>query len=258
MSEPSTPTWIVGDEISDLVDANHVLADHGVLDAYGHVSVRAKDDPSTFHLAWSKSPMHVAREDVMRFDLSGEAVGDDTRAPYLERFIHSAIYEARPDVGCVIHAHTEAILPFTITDVPLKAVTHSVSDIGHRVPRWDIRESFGDTDLMVTTPQQGRDLAGRLGSDAMVLMAGHGFALAGPTVVRNVSTAVYVARNARVLLAAMQLGGSSIRELSDGEIAALRPGAAGSNSDPDGPALRRGWNLWVEQARRIRSGQVPQ
>lgn len=235
-------------EIADLVVANHILANQGVLDAYGHISVRSADDPSTFLQSRSRSAWHVRENEIMRFDLTGETVGDDERPAYIERYIHAAIYAARPDVNCVLHAHTEAILPYTITDAPLVAVTHSASDIGTHVPRWDIRTKFGDnTNLLVSNLDQGHDLAEALGDNTMVLMRGHGFASCGPSIVRTVSTAVYLARNARVLFAARQLGATTVIPLSAGEIDACR-GGGGSELDPDGPALRRGWDMWSEEA----------
>ncbi|WP_432842494.1 class II aldolase/adducin family protein [Dactylosporangium sp. CA-092794] len=241
----------------DLVHANWILANQGVLDAYGHVSVRSRQDPGTFYQSRSRSAEHVQRDDIMRFNLDGNVVdGTDDRPPYLERFIHGAIYEARPEVQCVLHAHTEAVLPFTVTETPFVPVFHNASALGGAVAKWDIRTRFGDTDLLVTNLDQGRDLAGRLGGNAMVLMRGHGYALAGATVVRTVGTAIDVAVNARVLLAAHQLGGP-ITTLSKGECLARGDGPPGSSWDPDGPAVRRGWDYWLARAISRRHGHGP-
>jgi ribulose-5-phosphate 4-epimerase/fuculose-1-phosphate aldolase len=229
--------------ISDLVAANRILAHHGVLDAYGHVSVRNPDDPDTFCLSRSLSAGQVGESDIMRFDLKGGALDGDGRPPYLERFIHAAIYAARPDVHCVLHAHTEEILPFTITGEPFQAVIRGAGAIGTQVPRWDIRTGFGDgTNLLVSTIEHGRDLAETLGEHSMVLMRGHGFASCGTSILRTASTAVSLRRNARVLLAARQLAGPVIA-LSEAEMAAVS-GASGRDLGPDSPAARRGWNLW--------------
>src|SRR5216684_4447909 len=145
--------------LRDVVIANRILAHEGVVDAYGHVSVRHPLDPTRYLLSRSRAPELVERGDIVEFDLEGKSVGGDTRAPYLERFIHGAIYEARPDVQAVVHAHAEEILPFGITDVPLRPVIHSGSFIGRHVPVWDIADNFGDTDLLVRDMSQGRDLA---------------------------------------------------------------------------------------------------
>jgi HCOMODA/2-hydroxy-3-carboxy-muconic semialdehyde decarboxylase len=232
--------------ISDLVAANRILAHHNVLDAYGHVSARNPGDAHTFYLSRSLSARQVGDNDIMRFDLEGDVIDDDDRPPYLERFIHAAIYAARPDVHCVLHAHTEEILPFTITSEPFQAVIRGASDIGTGVPRWDIRTRFGDaTNLLVSTIEQGRDLAATLGDHSMVLMRGHGFASCGASVVQTVSTAVNLPRNARVLLAARQMRGPVVA-LSESEIASVS-GAGGRDLGPDSPAARRGWNLWLAE-----------
>lgn len=232
--------------ISDLVAANRILAHHRILDAYGHVSARDPDDPDAFYLSRSLSARQVGEDDIMRFDLKGNAVDDDARPPYLERFIHAAIYAARPDAHCVLHAHTEEILPFTITSEPFRAVVRGASAIGTHVPRWDIRTRFGDgTNLLVSTIEQGNDLAETLGDHSMVLMRGHGFAFCGPSILNTVSTAVSLPRNARVLLAARQMTGPIVA-LSESEMAAVS-GAAGRDLGPDSPAARRGWNLWLAE-----------
>jgi HCOMODA/2-hydroxy-3-carboxy-muconic semialdehyde decarboxylase len=139
----------------DVVIANRILANEGVVDAYGHVSVRHPGDPTRFLLSRSLAPALVERSDVIEFDLEGKAVGGDARPPYLERFIHGAIYEARPEVQAVVHAHAEAVLPFTISTTPLRPVVHMASFIGARIPVWDIRDSFGDTNLLVVNMAQG-------------------------------------------------------------------------------------------------------
>ncbi|GAA0942481.1 class II aldolase/adducin family protein [Pseudonocardia zijingensis] len=227
--------------VRDLVIANRVLANEGVLDAYGHVSVRHPDDPQRYLLSRSLGPEHVTPDDIVEFTLDGTAVSDD-RPPYLERFIHGAVYAARPEVGAVVHGHTAAVLPYTITDVPLRAVVHDASDIGSHIPRWDIREEFGDdTDMLVRSEEMGKSLARRLGDHSVVLMRGHGFAAAGRSLVMTVRMCVYLGRNAQVQTIAAAAGGEVVA-LTDGEIAARRA------YDPDSPAMRRGWNAWAERA----------
>ena len=149
--------------LRDVVIANRILAHEGVVDAYGHVSVRHPLDPRRYLLSRSRAPELVERGDIVEFDLEGKSVGGDTRAPCLERFIHGAIYETRPDVQAVVHAHAEAVLPFTISATPLRPVVHMASFIGARIPVWDIRDNFGDTNLLVVNMAQGRDLARGLG-----------------------------------------------------------------------------------------------
>src|SRR2546428_7049953 len=129
----------------DVVIANRILAHEGVVDAYGHVSVRHPLDPTRYLLSRSRAPELVERGDIVEFDLEGKSVGGDTRAPYLERFIHGAIYEARPDVQAVVHAHAEAVPPFTIPATPLRPPVHMASFIGRRIPDWVIPDDFGET-----------------------------------------------------------------------------------------------------------------
>ena len=142
------------DLLRDLVVANRILSNEDVVDAYGHISVRHPDNPKRFFMSRSRAPELVERHDLIEFDQEGEPVSDK-RQPYLERFIHAAIFEARPDVMAVVHAHAEDTLPFGLINKPLEPVIHSGSFIGGKVPVWDIRKKFGDTDLLVANMAQG-------------------------------------------------------------------------------------------------------
>jgi ribulose-5-phosphate 4-epimerase/fuculose-1-phosphate aldolase len=226
--------------LRDVVIANRILAHEGVVDAYGHVSVRHPLDPTRYLLSRSRAPELVERGDIVEFDLEGKAVSGDTRAPYLERFIHGAIYEARPDVQAVVHAHAEAVLPFTISATPLRPVVHMASFIGARLPVWDIRDNFGDTNLLVVNMAQGRDLARGLGGERVALMRGHGFVAAGRSLPEAVRIGVYMPVNARVLLDALRLG--EVKALSRGEI------EAHASMKPDDPAMWRAWEYWAVRA----------
>jgi HCOMODA/2-hydroxy-3-carboxy-muconic semialdehyde decarboxylase len=224
----------------DVVIANRILAHEGVVDAYGHVSVRHPLDPTRYLLSRSRAPELVERGDIVEFDLEGKSVGGDTRAPYLERFIHGAIYEARPDVQAVVHAHAEAVLPFTISATPLRPVVHMASFIGARIPVWDIRDNFGDTNLLVVNMAQGRDLARGLGAERVALMRGHGFVAAGRSLPEAIRIGVYMPVNARVLLDALRLG--EVTALSRGEI------EAHASMKPEDPAMWRAWEYWAVRA----------
>jgi ribulose-5-phosphate 4-epimerase/fuculose-1-phosphate aldolase len=229
--------------IADLVIANRILAREEVVDAYGHVSVRNPDDPRRFFLSRSLSPDLVERDDIIELGLDGQPVRDEKRALYLERFIHAAIFEARPDVNSVVHAHAEDILPFGIAQAtPLRPVIHSGSFIGSNVPVWDIADKFGDTNLLVTNMEEGRDLARCLAKSNVALMRGHGFAAAGRSLIETVRMSVYLPRNARALLRAKQLGGD-IKYLSQGEIDARNRGYS-----PYSPETWRAWEYWASKA----------
>ena len=227
--------------LADVVIANRILAHEGIVDAYGHVSVRHPRDPKRYLLARSLSPEMVQQADIMEFDLDGTPAGGDSRQPYLERFIHGAVYEARPKVLAVVHAHAEDVLPFGITSTPLRPVIHSGSFMGAEVPVWDIRERFGDTNLLVTNMPQGRDLAARLAGNNVALMRGHGFVAAARSLIEVVRMSVYVPRNARVQMAAMQLG--EVKPLSRGEIDARNAGYK-----PHSPETWRAWEYWATRA----------
>ena len=227
--------------LADVVIANRILAHEGIVDAYGHVSVRHPRDPKRYLLARSLSPEMVQQADIMEFDLEGTPAGGDSRQPYLERFIHGAVYEARPEVLAVVHAHAEDVLPFGITSTPLRPVIHSGSFMGAEVPVWDIRDRFGDTNLLVTNMPQGRDLAARLAGNNVALMRGHGFVAAARSLIEVVRMSVYVPRNARVQMAAMQLG--EVKPLSGGEIDARNAGYK-----PHSPETWRAWEYWATRA----------
>jgi ribulose-5-phosphate 4-epimerase/fuculose-1-phosphate aldolase len=229
--------------IEDLIVANRILAREDVVDAYGHVSVRHPDNPKRFFLSRSRAPELVERDDIVELDLEGQPVREEKRALYLERFIHAAILQARPDIQAVVHAHAEDTLPFGIAQAtPLRPVIHSASFIGANVPVWDIAENFGDTNLLVTNMEQGRDLARCLGASNVALMRGHGFASAGRSLIEVVRLSVYLPRNARVLFRARQLGGE-VRYLSQGEIDARNRGYS-----PYSTETWRAWEYWANKA----------
>jgi ribulose-5-phosphate 4-epimerase/fuculose-1-phosphate aldolase len=201
----------------DVALANRILAREGVVDAYGHVSLRHPERPDRFLLSCSRSPELVVPADLMEFRLDGEVADPaDRRKPYLERYIHAAVYEARPEVNSVVHNHSSAILPFTVTAMPLRPLIHTAGMIGATIPLWDIRDRFGDTNLLVANVEQGRDLARALGPNSVVLMRGHGCTVAAEGLQGAVIAAVYAQLNATLQMSAAQLG--EVRFLSDGEI----------------------------------------
>jgi len=227
----------------DLVIANRILAKEDVVDAYGHVSMRHPGNPDHFLIARSVAPELVGPDDIAELDLRGQPVRDEKRTLYLERFIHAAIFEARPDVMAVVHAHAEDTLPFGIADATrLRPVIHSGSFIGSEVSVWDIADNFGDTNLLVTNIEQGRDLAKCLAGNNVALMRGHGFAAAGRSLIEVVRMSVYLPRNARALIRAKQLGGR-ITYLSQGEIDARNRGYS-----PYSTETWRAWEYWANKA----------
>lgn len=227
--------------LRDLVIGNRILAHQNVVDAYGHISIRHPSNPDHFLLSRSRSPELVVEADIMEFTLDGKVVGDDRRPPYLERFIHGGLYEARPDVHAVVHSHAEDTLAFGITDAPLQPVIHVARGMGGKVPVWDIAEKFGEsTNLLVTNVEQGRDLARQVGQGPVALMRGHGFAAACGSILEVVRLSVYLPLNARVLATAMRFG--AFTPLAPDEIAGHDP------FDPGSPASWRAWEYWARRA----------
>jgi ribulose-5-phosphate 4-epimerase/fuculose-1-phosphate aldolase len=227
--------------IRDLVVANRILANEGVVDAYGHVSLRHPERPDRYLLSRSRSPELVEAADIMEFDLDGNVMGGDKRQPYLERFIHGSIFASRPEVNAVVHSHADDVLPFSVSKTtPMRCVVHTAGCMGYHVPVWDIAEKFGDTNLLVTNVAQGKDLATTLATNNTVLMAGHGFAAAGRSLAEVVRIGVYLPKNARVYLEALRLG--EVRVLTPGEVKLKMV------DNPDAPEIRRAWEYWAKRA----------
>ena len=230
--------------VRELVAANRILAHEGVVDAYGHVSVRHPTNKDHFLLSRSRSPELVEQGDIMEFDLKGNVIGKDNRPPYLERFIHAAVYAARPDVGAVVHGHARVLIPFTITSLVMRPVFMTADEFGDRVPVWDIRDKFGDgTDMLIVNMEQGDDLARAFGDDAqVVLLRGHGFVGAGRSANHLIRVCRALLENAAIQLESMRFG--PLNELTPNEIKARRTALA----DDDSPGLMRGFEYDATQA----------
>lgn len=203
--------------LRDLVIANRILANHDVVDAFGHITVRHPDRTDRFFMAKSKGPGSITIEDLVEFDLDCNPIDQNGRRMYAERAIHGSIYRARPDVMSVCHNHAPATIPFGVTGVPLRAIFHMGSVVGNDVPVWDISAEFGDTNLLVTTREQGDSLARALGDRRVILMRGHGSAVAGTALRETVFTCVYMQKNAELQTIAHGFG--NVHYLSDGEVA---------------------------------------
>ena len=228
------------DALREIVVGNRILAHEDVVDAFGHVSLRHPDNPEHYLMARSRSPELVTMDDIMEFTLQGDIVGDDSRKPYAERHIHGGIFERRPDVQSVVHNHSHAIIPFSVTKTQLRPLMHVTGVLGHEVPVWDIEDNFGGTSLLVTNMDQGRDLAETLGDARVVLMRGHGCAIAAGGLKEAVLTAIYTQVNAKLQLQAMPLG--EVKYLSAEEIE-LTPQTL------IGPlAMERAWEYFARRA----------
>jgi HCOMODA/2-hydroxy-3-carboxy-muconic semialdehyde decarboxylase len=224
-------------QLEDLVLANRILAHENVVDGFGHVSLRHPERPDRFFMSRSRSPELVTPDDIMEFDLDCNPIDQRGRVMYGERAIHGAIFKARSDVGSVVHNHALEIIPYSVTRSPMRQVIHTAGGMGKQIPVWDIRDDFGDTDMLVRNLKQGQSLARTLGDNAAVLMRGHGCAVVGETVRDAVRIAVYLMINARLQTEAMRHG--EVTFLSEGEILAT----AKMSASP--LASDRIWEYWA-------------
>jgi HCOMODA/2-hydroxy-3-carboxy-muconic semialdehyde decarboxylase len=230
-----TPTGV--STIEDLVAANRILYAQSVLDGYGHVSARHDKKPNLFWMSRSMAPGLVTTDDIMEFDLSGEPVHARGRAVYAERFIHSEIYKRRPDVKAIVHSHSPAVIPFGVTNVPLKPIFHMGGFLGTGVPTFEIREVAGDTDMLVRNPGLGAALALCLGAKSAALMRGHGSVAVGASLPQVVFRAIYLEVNARLQSEAMRLGTINFLTPEEAKLA-----SAGNDAH-----VMRPWALWKHE-----------
>jgi len=219
--------------VADMVMANHILASEGVLDGMGHVSLRHPRDPNRFLLARSMAPALVTDADILVYGMDGEPIDAKGQSSYQERFIHSEIYKARPDVQAIVHCHTPSLIPFADSSVPMRAMYHMAAFVADGVPVWDIR-TMGLTDLLVKTAPLAKSLAQGLGPKSAALMRGHGAVVVAGSLQNVVGRSVYLDQNARMQLQAVALGGKITYVEADE--AKLRM------SDP--AEYSRAWDLW--------------
>ena len=232
----------IDEQLELLVTANRILAREGVVDAYGHVSIRHPDHPDRYILSQSRAPDLVEVSDLMEYTLEGDPIDQQGRSMYTERPIHGGIYETRDDVLAIVHNHAPSLIPFTVTNTLLRPILHLAALTGPEPPVWDIRDNFGDTNLLVTTMDQGRDLASCLGDRRVSLMRGHGCVIAGKSIREVVMASVYLQVNAGMLLEALRLG--DVKYLSPGEIKAM------TESQMSLTGQERAWEYWANRAGR--------
>jgi ribulose-5-phosphate 4-epimerase/fuculose-1-phosphate aldolase len=232
---PAAPPPTGDAPIEDIVIGSRVLAEFGVLDGFGHVSARDPNNPNHFLMSRSLAPALVTADDIMAFDLDGNAIDPRGRSVFLERFIHSEIYKARPDVMSVVHTHSPGVIPFSVSQVPLRPMYHNAAFLAAGTPVWDIRKAFGETDMLVRDGARGKSLAEALGDKPVVLMRGHGDVTVGPSVKMAVFRAYYTDVNARLQSQALALGG---------EVNYLTPGEGAKADAVNFVVLDRIWGLW--------------
>jgi ribulose-5-phosphate 4-epimerase/fuculose-1-phosphate aldolase len=232
LSAQNTPS----DQIEDLVAAARILASHEIFDAYGHVSVRSDRSAQHYLMARSLAPALVTASDILEYDLNSNVIGTSGPALFLERFIHGEVYKARPDVKAVVHCHTPSLIPFGVTDVPLRPMFGLAGFIAEGIPVFEIRKTAGMTDLLIRDAARGKALAQTLGNKPAALMRGHGAVVVGTSLSLVVGRCVYLDMNARVQAQAMAFS-RNITYLTPEE---------GKQSVADD--YRRAWELWRRQA----------
>lgn len=230
--------------IADLAAAARILAARGVVDGFGHVSMRHPHAPDRYLMSRALAPALVVPEDIAEYDLNSDPVQGETRKGFLERFIHGEIYRARPDINSVVHSHSPSVIPFGLTNVPMQATFHNAAFLAKGVPVFDISQQFGDTDMLVCDCTKGVALAEALGDKDVALMRAHGSVACGPTLQTAVFRAVYTEVSARVQHWALALSG--------GEQLAVLNETEGALADvPNQTAGLRAWDLWRAEIRNM-------
>jgi HCOMODA/2-hydroxy-3-carboxy-muconic semialdehyde decarboxylase len=239
---PKSGGPVAAEWIADLAAASRILAAQGVVDGFGHVSMRHPSAPERYLMARSIAPALVTPDDIIEYDLDSNPCDAGGRSSFLERFIHGEIYKTRPDIMAVVHSHSPSVIPFGLVGVPMQAMFHNAAFVAGGVPVFDIRKKFGATDMLVGNGQKGVALAQVLGRKDVVLMRAHGSVACGPTLQTAVFRAVYTEVNARIQhwTAALK-GGAPIAALDveEGRLADAINQTAGM----------RAWDLWRSQVR---------
>src|SRR5256884_1132255 len=225
------------DHFDDLVAAYRILAEYGVIDAYGHVSLRSPSNPQRYYLARSLAPEQVQPEDILEYDLDSNPLDARGRESVTERFIHGEILKARPEIMAVVHNHSPSVVPFSVTGVPMRALWHMAAFIGDGLPNWEIREVRKGTDLLVRDAMLGASLAKTLGAKPAALMRGHGSVTVGESLPRAVGRSVYLELSARMQMQALALS-QKLTYLDEAEVRASMP-----HQD-----YKRAWPMWRGKA----------
>ena len=224
----------------DLAAANRILAEQGVIDGYGHVSMRSDRDANRYFLSRAIAPELVTEEDIIEYDLDSNPIDTRGRDSVQERFIHGEIYKTRPEVGAVVHNHSPSVIPFGITTESLRPIFHMAAFVGEGVPTFEIRDAEKGTDLLVKTPYLGRALATTLGGKPAALMRGHGAVVVGESLPRAVGRSIYLEISARMQMQAMMIAGPA------GKITCLDDSEVKASIGPQNYA--RAWNMWRSKA----------
>jgi ribulose-5-phosphate 4-epimerase/fuculose-1-phosphate aldolase len=238
-SSPTSGGLVDPSILEDVAVASRILAAQGVLDAFGHVSMRHPAATDRFLMSRSLAPALVTSEDIMEFDLNGVPCDRQGQGVFLERFIHGEIYRARPDVVAVVHSHSPSVIPFGLVDTPMRAMYHNAAFLAEGVPVFDIGEEFGATDMLVSDRRKGEALARSLSNKSVVLMRGHGSVAVGPSLEAAVFRAIMTETNAKLQTQAVALS-------QGGLVAALSPEEGRLADAVNLRVIQRPWQLWKQ------------
>jgi HCOMODA/2-hydroxy-3-carboxy-muconic semialdehyde decarboxylase len=236
-----------GTLLDDLVVANRILANENILDGLGHVSVRSLTNPNHFFQSRDLAPGLVTAADILEYDLDGNPVNPKGPASVRERFIHGAIYKARPDVKSVVHSHMPSVLPFTDVTTPLRPMYHMAAFLVPGVPVFEIRNVQGHVGMLVDDNTSGEALAKMLGDKTVALLRGHGAVIVGSSIPDAVSNAIFLDVNARVQSQAVALGGN-IHYLTQADLAPPTPNQQPSALPGSQGYYPRSWPIWKAKA----------
>jgi HCOMODA/2-hydroxy-3-carboxy-muconic semialdehyde decarboxylase len=243
MSDVPASGGPVSDEfLADLAAASRILAERGVVDAFGHISIRHPEAPDRYFMSTSMAPALVTPDDIIEYNLDSEPCNANGRGSFLERFIHGEIYKARPDINSVVHSHSPSVIPFGLVETKIEAMFHNAAFLAADVPVFDISEKFGKTDMLVSDHPKGIAFADCLGDKDIALMRAHGSVACGPTMQMAVFRAVYTEVNSRVQHWTMALSNGGCIAFLDEEEGRLADG-------PNQGACMRAWQLWRGQVR---------
>ncbi len=224
--------------LTDLAAANRILVDQGVFDAAGHVSMRHPGHAERFLMSRSLAPQMITADDIMEFNLDGEAIDPRGRTGFIERFLHAEIYRARGDVMAVVHSHSPSVIAFGVSNTSMRAMYHNAAFLAAGVPVFDIREKFGTTDIVINTAAKGAALAGVLADKAVALLRAHGMVATGPSLPVAVFRAIFTVTSANIQHQALALGGPiAALDEDEGRIADL----------VNVQTVGRSWDLWKQR-----------
>jgi ribulose-5-phosphate 4-epimerase/fuculose-1-phosphate aldolase len=192
--------------IDDLIIATRILVNEHVINGFGHVSVRDPNRSDRYFMTRDNFGKTDVEDYIVELDLDSNSCKPDGLKLSLERFIHGEIYRARPDVNAIVHTHSPALIPFSISKTPLQPLYHMCGFLAAGAPIFDIQHEHGITNMLIQNSELGRSLASSLGKSAVVLMRGHGATIVGSSVKEAVFRAIYATINAHLQPIAMQLG----------------------------------------------------